>query len=171
MPIGRASCKECGTSVEHEVEEDVECQGCGRVFQIPNSKEYLPNPLRNHSLAKFSFGMGLDIRALNTQKTSGKNRQYGGIIEKCQTISAPAFPEHGEPDVMHEGDWLRVLICFQGHSADDISIAVVNTTLVIESTLPGCDYIDIIEEAILYPFFKIFETNFKNGILEIKLKA
>lgn len=170
MPIGRASCKECGTLVEHEVEKDVECTECGRVFQIPNSREYLTNPLRNHSLSRISSEVGLDIRPINTEGDGRNSWQYHGTTRTRQIVSVVVFPKRDEAEVFQENDRVEVVAEYPGHDdINQISASVVGETLLLKSRLRFCSYTDTIEN--LGIFVTIFERHLNNGILVVKLKA
>jgi len=176
--IGRAACKECGTIIEEEVEKNIECPGCSRIFQIPNAPQYTQqaslSSIRSRSVARLGGGLGIN-RLFNT--TLGESAE-GARWEipkasrqktRSPKIQVPIFPERGEAQIFLEENWLWVIAEYYGHSSlDQIQRIVANQTLTIKSILPLCFYKDIIEG--LGAFTKIFEENIRNGILEIKLK-
>lgn len=181
--IGRARCRECLATFEAEVEKDVECPGCGRIFQIPNTPQYTQQAslrsIRSRSVARLGVGLGIN-RLLNTtpQSENAEETHCWEIPKACmqktrrqkiQVPLFPVFPERGEAQILIEENWLWVIAEYPGHpSLDKIQRIVANQTLTLKSILPLCFYEDIIEG--LGAFTKIFEENIRNGILEIKLK-
>lgn len=175
--IGKAACKECGTIVEEEVEKDIECPGCGRIFQIPNMPQYTQaflSPIRSKSVAR--SGIGLGINKLFNAAPSEDAKEARWEMPKTarqktrrQEIQVPLFPERGEAQIFLEESWLWVIAEYPGHNKiEQIQIIVRGKTLILQSTLPLCPYKDAIEGLDL--FINIFEKNLRNGILEVKLK-
>ncbi|MDD4990412.1 MAG: hypothetical protein PHW31_03825 [Candidatus Pacebacteria bacterium] len=168
-------------TVVAEVETDVTCPKCGRVFQIPNAPQYTRaflHSVRSTSVARLGFRFGIE-RLFNTVLDEGTEETQWRIPEPINVndretpkIRAPEellFPEHGEPYASQEENWYWVIAEYSGHSSlDQIQRIVIGETLAIESLLPDCPYSDIVKG--LGVFTKIFEENFQNGILEIKLK-
>ncbi|MEK7103857.1 MAG: hypothetical protein AAB842_00470 [Patescibacteria group bacterium] len=179
--IGRATCRECGATVVAEVEEDVECLECGRVFQIPNLPQYTQaflHSMRSTSVARLGVGLGIN-RLLNTIPSESAEETHCWEIpkaarqkthqQKIQVPLFPVFPEREEAQMFQEEKWLWVIAEYPGHNKiEQIRIDVRGKTLVLQSTLSLCPYKDTIEGLGL--FINIFERNLRNGILEIKLK-
>lgn len=174
MTIGRAACKDCLTITESEVETDVKCSGCGRVFRIPNAPQYTqPVRLRSRSLASLGSQLGIkdlfgDTSTPDSKKTIWEMPKISKQ-ERSPKIQLPLFPEREKADVFEEDSWLWVIAQYPLHSSlEQIRRNIKDETLFLESALAFCPYKDTVEG--LGVFTKIFEENLRNGILEVKLK-
>lgn len=103
MPRGKARCGKCGFLVIAEVEQIIECPGCDRKFYIPNEPRYTNplNSLRNHSLARLSFDLGLghleDSRRF-TDAPEGKWEIHPEARRKDLQIKLLPFPARNDPE-------------------------------------------------------------------------
>lgn len=169
MTRGRAKCKKCGTLVVGEVERDLECPGCQRIFQIPDAPQYT-RPLRGHTLARLSLNSG--VLSIESSEYSGE------MSSKWELPKAPrprdfritrslSFPERNDPVLWQEEGVLKLIVEFYNHKLGDIEITLNDGHLVLRSRLPTCSYKNII--ALPEGFGTICQTALRHGILEIIL--
>ncbi|MFA4880433.1 MAG: hypothetical protein WC650_02315 [Candidatus Doudnabacteria bacterium] len=177
MPRGKARCGKCGFLVIAEVEQIIECPGCGRKFYIPNEPRYTNplNSLRSHSIARLSLGLGLgplwnieDSRRF-TDAPEKKWEIHPEARRKDLRIKLLPFPARNDPELMLEHGWLRVIVEFYGHDeVEKIGVAVRKSELILQSHLSLCPYRNTI--ALPEGFGTISEATLRNGILEVRLK-
>lgn len=137
MPIGRARCKECNTLVEHEVEEDVECPGCGRVFQIPNAPQYVKPAarFRNRSISSIPFNLNIILGNVAGHREETNNWQVTKPQkQRIPNVSVSPFPEESEPEIMEDEGKILVVVEFPAHNISEIGWDITDDVLTLTST-------------------------------------
>lgn len=182
---GRARCKVCGKLVAAEVEKNIQCPNCGRVFRIPNSPRYTAgannvNPHRSvPPITSTGLTRGLRVSTLDRHIRS-PSRQEDDWQVPVQIVSRkrkgatqrpkiPLFPEQGEPDVIEEKDGVWVIVEFPRHkNIEEIQWRRQGNKLVLKSAILSCPY----QNEILLPegAKKPFKVQFLNGILEMQFE-
>lgn len=88
--IGRACCRECGGIVIGEVEKDIRCPKCGRVFQIPNQLQYTAPAARLLGLSRHQASIAKETEQLPLEHhLEVEIHEYDGSV-----LIVAEFPGH-----------------------------------------------------------------------------
>lgn len=163
---GRAQCKACGKRIEAEVEKDIRCRGCGRIFQIPNSPQYViegvssSSPHRsippitstgpNRSSRVSTLGLhtqnGSPIQNPSLRADNEWQKSLQPVSRKNKEVTArPAiniFPQRSEGSIEETGEQVMVAVEFPGHNMEQIQWRKKKGVLLVESTILSCPYRD-----------------------------
>ncbi|MDD5750042.1 MAG: hypothetical protein PHU56_00090 [Candidatus Pacebacteria bacterium] len=121
MPLGRAKCKACGIEVTAEMETDIKCSKCGRIFQIPNEPRYfLKSRLANHSISTLAPRINIEMHSLFLSQEAEEEAikpyaRQGKRVPKPFTFISLSSEQ--EPEIIEEQAGAWVLIDMPGHES------------------------------------------------------